>query len=328
MENQIINDKEPFGNSFAKPLLEEETVAREYALTGSPIKSETPEVPKKVIERVEFNFDQFDQLEDSKNIEEEEDDEEEFDNSEASQTEHNDGLDPAEVALNKKVQAKIAKSQSKNIVGMYVMLLRACWKWLGKVDEQKLTMMHAKRQIDINAIIQDHPLIYHIKQMNSEVDDWEIDEDQEEAIVEALEIYMVSKNIQTSPGMNLAMAMGVPAVEMIGRAMSHKKSIKTLISSVQEMQKQSMKQQSIANQTQNNQIRELQAQLDRERESNRNKQLMENIEPEQAPKEPAIRKAATTSRQVKKNEKSKPIVVKANKPAVSIEVKPEPKPAE
>lgn len=322
MGNEINDDDKPFGNSFAKPLLEEETVSREYARTGSPIKTDSKEVEQPVIDRVEFNFDQFEQLAETQAAAAQAaaEDEDEEDASEISQTEHNDGLDPSEVALNKKVQAKIAKSQSKNIVGMYVMLLRAIWKWIGKVDEQKLTMMHAKRQIDINAIIQNHPLIYHIKQMNEDVDSWEIDEDQEEAIEEALEIYMVSKNIQTSPGMNLAMAMGVPAVEMIGRALSHKKSIKTLISSVQEMQKQAMKRESTSFNSQNNQIKDLQDQLEQERESNRNKQLMETIVTEKSEKV-APPKTPTGGRNVRKNERSKEITVKSNKPAVSIEKK-------
>jgi hypothetical protein len=234
---EVIDGQHPFGKitDFSKSILEEETVDREYAKTGSPIQS--TEKKDSEIERVDFDYSQFNQINHSE-TEEDEDVEE----MEQSQTDFNGDLDPEEVKLNKKVQAKIAKSQSKNIVGFYVMLLRACWKWLGKTDENKLQVMHIRNEIDINKIINNHPLIYHIKQMNNEVDEWEMDEDQIEAIEEALEIFMISKNIQTSPGVNLAIAMGVPAIEMIGRALNQKRQMKNLISAVSELHQKEQKQ--------------------------------------------------------------------------------------
>lgn len=318
-----IDDETPFGKTFNRSILEDETVqiGREYAKTGSPInESDSPEVEKTPIDRVEFDYSQFDKLSDE-SIEDDEDDEDDS-FREKTMTEHNSELDSDEVTLNKKVQADIAKSQAKNIVGMYIMLLRACWKWIAKIDESKINMLHAKGQLDINTIISNHPLIYHIKNMNSEVDEWDIDEDQEDAIIDALKIYMVSKNIQTSPGMNLAMAMGVPAVEMIGRAISHKKSINTLINSVTEMHKSNNKKIAQLKQSENLQNQILQQQIDET--SQRNAELMQTIESQNASKK---QEAPKSSRTVRKNSKSGQVAVKKNVPAIKVEPKAESKTA-
>lgn len=229
-----LDDKEPFG-SFNRKVLTEDTPGREYAITGSPVKTDQiPGEEKPTIDRVEFDFSQFENNIETSNLEEEEI--EGNAKGELSQTEYNKELgDPDEVALNKKVQAKLAKGQAKNIAGIYVMILKAAWKWIGKYREDKLQIMHIRGEIDINIIIRDHPFIQHIREMNNEVDEWELDGDAIEAIVDALEIYLISQNIQNSPGMNLAMAMGVPAIEMLAKAWGHKREMKSLVQAVSEM---------------------------------------------------------------------------------------------
>lgn len=321
--SEITNDENPFGNTFDKPVLSEETVSRDYAKSGSPIKATETEEPQPVIDRVSFDLSKFDEMAKAKQVAILDEDDEDDEDVEISQTDHNADLDKDEVALNKKVQAKIAKSQSKNIVGMYIMLLRAAWKWVGKVDEQKLNVMHSKGQIDINLMIASHPLIYHIKKHNSDIDEWEIDEDQEEAIVEALEIYMISKNIQTSPGMNLAMAMGVPLVEMIGRAISQKRDMKALIDSVAQIHKGNIqnRQIQVAEVSKNNL---LQQQLEEVR--SRNEELMNQSVQTPAPIVKAKESSKTPSsetngRTVKKNQKTVASPVKSKKAAVQVEPK-------
>ncbi len=229
-----LDDKEPFG-SFNRKVLTEDTPGREYAITGSPIKTDPIQGEEKpTIDRVEFDFSQFENNIETSYLEEEED--QGNAKGEQSQTDYNKELgDPDEVALNKKVQAKLAKGQAKNIAGIYVMILKAAWKWIGKYREDKLQIMHIRGEIDINIIIREHPFIQHIREMNNEVDEWELDGDAIEAIVDALEIYLISQNIQTSPGMNLAMAMGVPAIEMLAKAWGHKREMKSLVQAVSEM---------------------------------------------------------------------------------------------
>lgn len=259
-------DLNPFGNNFEKKILSEDTPDREYAQTGSPIKIEKETVP---IERVEFDYSKFDTIAQQTAMEDDYEEEEEDLTSEKSQTQHNRELeDPDEIALNKKVQAKIAKSQAKNVVGVYVMLLRAAWKWLGKYSEDKLTAMHIRGEIDMNFVIQQHPLIQHIKQLNSEVDEWDLDEDQVEVIEEAMEIYMVSKNIQTSPGMNLGLAMTVPAIEMLGRAFAQKRRVKSLISSVAEIHQNQVAQSKRKTEIEQNRINQLTSELEESRLKN------------------------------------------------------------
>jgi hypothetical protein len=302
-EQDQLDDKHPFGK-FTKPILAENTPNRGYATTGSPIQEEEAQAEKETIERVEFDYDSAFETMHNK----EEDDDDDDDSGEVTQTQHNAGLDDDEVKLNKKVQAKIAKSQSQNIVGFYVMILRACWRWLGKYDEQKLNVMHIRGEIDIHKTINNHPLIYHIKQLNAEVDEWEIDEDQQEAIQEALEIYMISKNIQTSPGMNLAMAMGVPAIEMLGRAIGQKRQINNLIASVSEMHQAEKKKQTILQRNAEAEQNSLRMQL--EQEQARNKELMQSAEVVKKEPQPTTRTA--------RKDKPSPAIDVAKKPAMQV----------
>lgn len=269
-----IDDKNPFGGTFDRKPLQEDTPQRDYALSGSPVKTEKP-ADTVEIERVEFDYSQFDQQIQSAAIDEEEDNNE-IGSGEQTQTQYNADLDdPDEVALNKKVQAKLAKSQAKNIAGIYLMILKAAWRWLGKYREDKLHIMHIRGEIDVNIIIRDHPFIETIRNMNAEVDEWELDSDSIEAIVDALEIYLVSQNIQTSPGMNLAMAMGVPAIEMLSKAWANKREIKSMVAAVSEMHlqnKKALKQQQGLQQSQQQKIIELEKTLEAERL--RNEKLM------------------------------------------------------
>jgi hypothetical protein len=213
--------------------LTEEMIHREYAETGSTVKGlDKKEVD---IDRVsydpnDFNFEDETEIEvrENKVAEGDDDDDEGFDDIPGDKSDKND-LSPEEVALNKKIQNKLAKSQSKTITELYCFILLTAVKFTCKIDESKIYSREAAGQLSANRIIGNLPLIQHIKNSNAQIDELDIDDDTKEAIMEAMEIYLTSLNIQTSPGMNLLIAMGTPALTLFMQGFHMKREMNNLI---------------------------------------------------------------------------------------------------
>lgn len=226
-KQQIPNNFEA-EEDFDTEILNENVIDREYAKSGGIGIAQNNE--KTQVDRVQFDYSQIN----LNDIEEESDEVineegELIEGLEETQTMHNEGLSPEEVALNKKVQNKIAKSQSKNIINVYCFLLVQSIRWSCTINEEKLYASESRNEIDLSVMIGNLPLIQHIKNGNEAIRNIIVDEDSREAMQEALEIYMTSMNIQTSPGVNLAIALGTPAVTLFMDAFQQKRSMKTLI---------------------------------------------------------------------------------------------------
>lgn len=219
-------------------LLDQNIKDRSYAKEGSSFSATKIDEPK--IERVPFSMDDFNMDEDE--LEEERDENGRLldDEDELTRTATEKELPDDEVALNKSVQRKIAKSQAKNITNFYLMFLMMAIRWICKTDENKIYIAEAQGKLSANQLIAGHPLITHIRNANEIVDELEVDEDAREAIEEAMEIYLTSMNIQTSPGANLAIAMGVPAVTMFMEGMKQKRNIKGLITAASNLHQESV----------------------------------------------------------------------------------------
>lgn len=219
-------------------LLDQNIKDRSYAKEGSSFSATKIDEPK--IERVPLSMDDFNM--DEAELEEERDENGRLlvDEDELTRTATEKELPDDEVALNKSVQRKIAKSQAKNITNFYLMFLMMAIRWICKTDENKIYIAEAQGKLSANQLIAGHPLITHIRNANEIVDEIEVDEDAREAIEEAMEIYLTSMNIQTSPGANLAIAMGVPAVTMFMEGMKQKRNIKGLITAASNLHQESV----------------------------------------------------------------------------------------
>jgi hypothetical protein len=212
--------------------LKNDVIERNYAKTGNITKQQEVE-PDKEIQRVGYDDSDFEFT-----------DEEEFQvdengravNNEDEDLEIDDNRSSEQISLDKKVQAKIAKSQSKTITDMYCFILLAAVKHFSKFDENKVLEMDARGELSASQVIAGLPLIQHIKNGNEYVKRLEIDEESRDSIQEALEIYMIAMNIKTSPGLNLAMAMATPAIGLFMEGMSQKKEMKNLVSIALETQ--------------------------------------------------------------------------------------------
>ena len=233
-KTQIPNNFEA-DDDFDQEILSNNVIDRDYAKTGNILGDNAPvETQKPQIERVNFDFSRLSNEEIEVEEEVIDEDGDLLENHTETQIEHNDGLDPEQVALNKKVQNKIAKSQSKNIINVYCFILIQSIRWSTTINEEKLYAAESRNEIDLSAVIGNLPLIQHIKNGNEAIRNIVVDEDSREAMQEALEIYMTSMNIQTSPGVNLAIAMGTPAITLFMDAFQQKRSMKTLISAQME----------------------------------------------------------------------------------------------
>lgn len=169
-------------------LLDQNIKDRSYAKEGSSFSSTKIDEPK--IERVPFSMDDFNM--DEAELEEERDENGRLldDEDELTRTATEKELPDDEVALNKSVQRKIAKSQAKNITNFYLMFLMMAIRWICKTDENKIYIAEAQGKLSANQLIAGHPLITHIRNANEIVDELEVDEDAREAIEEAMEIYL------------------------------------------------------------------------------------------------------------------------------------------
>lgn len=236
MEKNTIPSTFELDNEDA--LLDQNIKDRTYAKEGSSFSA--PKVDEPKIERVPFSMDDFNM--DEAILEEERDENGRLldDEDELTRTATEKELPDDEVALNKSVQRKIAKSQAKNITNFYLMFLMMAIRWICKTDENKIYIAEAQGKLSANQLIAGHPLITHIRNANEIVDELEVDEDAREAIEEAMEIYLTSMNIQTSPGANLAIAMGVPAVTMFMEGMKQKRNIKGLITAASNLHQESV----------------------------------------------------------------------------------------
>lgn len=208
--------------------MQEEVIHRDYATTGATSTDPDAEIVAP-LEQVgynpeDFNFDDAEEIEitDEGHVKDDEEEQE-------LESSKNEGLSNEQILLNKKVQKKIAESQSKTITQMYCFILLAAVKFVCKVDEDKILTADARGELNANQLIANLPLIQHIKNGNTYVAALDIDDDAKESIREALEIYMTAMNIQTSPGMNLAIAMITPAITLFMDGLQHKKTMKNLI---------------------------------------------------------------------------------------------------
>jgi len=231
----IVADTETYNDPN---FLTQDIIERDYAESGNLI-GKNPNAlevdPANTIHSVEFDWDQHQvdtqemQLEfDShgRSTDAEED---------VAVIDRDSNLSSEQISLNKTVQKKIAKSQSKNITNAYCFIVLACVKFFCTIDEGKVNIMEARGELDANKIIRDLPLIQHIRNGNEYVRRMEIDEDAREAIQEALEIFLQAKNIQTSPEVNLLIAMATPVFHLASDAYRQKSEMNSLIRYAKEM---------------------------------------------------------------------------------------------
>lgn len=248
--------KKTVPNNYAdndSSILQEEVIDRSYAQSGTPIKLDPANAPtEEVIERVDFDTSNF---QDMVIAQEKESDDE--DDAEPTSLK-NENLSDEEIKLNKSVQRKIAKSQSKNIVNIYCFLVLGAIKWYGVYDEDKAYKLAQSGDLSLTQKFADLSLIEHINNHNEHVRNLTIDEDFREAMQDALEIWMISKDIKTSPELNLAMAFLTPVIQLFMEASAQKRSIKKLVTLAMDTHQQSV----VINTQLNNELLEKQRQID------------------------------------------------------------------
>lgn len=137
-----------------------------------------------------------------------------------------DNLEEAPIDnLNPKTKRRVAEQTADTILKGYSRLAPKPFKWLAKIDEEKIEKMHFEGEIDITLEVSSGTTFEdYVRQTNEKVDELlEVDEDTLEEIREPLIEVLMEQKLELTPQQRLGMAVVSHLVQMFSVAMSLRK---------------------------------------------------------------------------------------------------------
>lgn len=127
--------------------------------------------------------------------------------------------------LNPKTKRRVAEQTAETLLKGYSRLAPKPFKWLAKIDEEKIERMHFEGEIDINLEVSEGTTFDdYVKQTNEKVEElFEVDEDTLNEIREPLIEVLMEQKLELTPQQRLAMAVVSHLVQMFSIAISLRK---------------------------------------------------------------------------------------------------------